>query len=189
MSVNQKRRARNNVIIFTVIVIYLILVNLGFSSSYVFNLIAIALIFWGFVYIIYNPIMSILNDILQFIKERRMKNAIRSTRNINELSWSEFEYYVAERLKSKGYTDVQLTEKYDLGVDIIAKKDGLTWGVQVKHYSNLVGVDAVRQVVTALNKYKCNRAMVVTNSEFTKNAIELAKSNGCVLIDTYQIYK
>lgn len=57
---------------------------------------------------------------------------------------------------------MQLTEHYDLGVDIVARKDGVTWGVQVKHYSGLVGINAVRQVVVALKMYGCDRAMVVT---------------------------
>lgn len=93
-----------------------------------------------------------------------------------------FEKYVAELLKSQGYTKVTLTERYDLGVDIIALKDGIRWGVQVKRYSNMVKAEAVRQVVTALNKYKCQRSMVVTNSTFSRPAKVLADSNDCVLI-------
>ncbi len=54
-------------------------------------------------------------------------------------------------------SDIQFTEYYDLGVDIIAKKDGITWGVQVKHYQGLVSIEAVRQVVVALKKYKYGR--------------------------------
>jgi restriction system protein len=93
-----------------------------------------------------------------------------------------FEKYVAELLKSQGYTKVTLTERYDLGVDIIALKDGVRWGVQVKRYSNMVKAAAVRQVVTALNQYGCQRAMVVTNSTFSRPAKVLANSNDCVLI-------
>lgn len=76
-----------------------------------------------------------------------------------------------------------LPNTMDFGVDIVAKKDGITWGVQVKHYHGLVGINAVRQVVVALKKYKCDRAMVVTNSVFSRPAIEIAKSQDCVLVD------
>jgi restriction system protein len=93
-----------------------------------------------------------------------------------------FEKYVAELLKNQGYKKVALTERYDLGVDIIATKDGSRWGVQVKRYSNMVKAEAVRQVVTALNKYNCQRAMVVTNSTFSRPAKVLAESNDCILI-------
>lgn len=189
MSMSQNRRARNNVIIFTSIVIYYALVSVGLPSSFVLNMIMIVLIFWLLVYIAYNPIMFIVNNIFEIFKERKIKKAVRSTLNIDELSWSEFEYYVAEKLKQQGYTGVRLTEHYDLGVDIIAKKNDITWGVQVKHYKNLVGVDAVRQVVSALNKYKCDRAIVVTNNFYTWPAQEIARSNNCILIDRITLAK
>ena len=86
-------------------------------------------------------------------------------------------------LKSQGYKHVRLTEKYDLRVDIIAEKDDIGWGIQVNRYKGLVKADAVRQVVTALKFYNCDRPMVVTNSSFSQTAKELAGSNGCVLVD------
>lgn len=103
-------------------------------------------------------------------------------KNIDAMDGLEFEYYVAELLRRNGFYNISLTEKYDFGVDIVAKKDGVTWGVQVKHYRNLVGIEAVRQVVVGLKKYKCNRSMVITNSIFSRPAIELAKSQDCILI-------
>lgn len=98
-----------------------------------------------------------------------------------------FEKYVAELLKNQGYKRVTLTERYDLGIDIIAVKDGVRWGVQVKRYSNMVKAEAVRQVVTALNNYNCQRAMVVTNSTFSRPAKVLAETNDCVLIGKEEI--
>jgi HJR/Mrr/RecB family endonuclease len=95
----------------------------------------------------------------------------------------EFEKQVVKLLRSQGYRNLKLTEKYDYGVDITATKDGVRWGIQVKRNSNLVKAIAVRQVVTALNKYNCDRAMVVTNNVFSNVAKELAKSNNCLLID------
>lgn len=68
-------------------------------------------------------------------------------------------------------------------MDIIAKKDGFTWGIQVKRYSGLVKVEAVQQVVTALKFYNCDRAMVISNSYYSKVAKGLADSNDCLLIN------
>lgn len=95
----------------------------------------------------------------------------------------EFERYVAKLLKYQGFNNIRLTERYDYGIDIIAVKDGIAWGVQVKRYSNLVKAEAVRQVVTALIRYKCDRSMVVTNSTFSRPAQELAADNKCMLVD------
>jgi restriction system protein len=103
--------------------------------------------------------------------------------HIDNMTGLEFEKYVAHLLRTQGYKNVRLTEKYDLGVDIIATRDGVTWGIQVKRYSGLVRADAVRQAVTALKHYGCDRPMVITNSSFSKTAIKLARSNKCVLVD------
>ena len=104
-------------------------------------------------------------------------------KNIDTMGNLEFEHYVAMLLKNNGYHNVSLTEKYDLGVDVIAEKDGVRWGVQVKHYSGLVKASAVRQVVTGLRLYDCDRAMVVTNSVYSATARRLAAGNDCKLID------
>ena len=102
---------------------------------------------------------------------------------IDTMTGLEFERYIAKLLRTRGYTQVKLTEEYDYGIDIIATKHGTTWGIQVKRYSGLVGADAVRQAVTALRIYHCDKAMVITNSIFSKPAIALADANDCVLID------
>ena len=121
---------------------------------------------------------------IHFKRAQREKQKLRALNLIDTdyMDGLAFEKYVAELLKSQGYTKVTLTERYDYGIDIIALKDGIRWGVQVKRYSNMVKAEAVRQVVTALNKYNCQRSMVVTNSTFSRPAKVLADSNDCVLI-------
>lgn len=116
---------------------------------------------------------------------RRAHN--RSIVVIDSMSGLEFEKYIANLLKYQGYKRIRLTEHYDYGIDIIADKDGVRWGIQVKRYSGLVKASAVRQAVTALRKYDCNRAMVVTNSNFSRVAEELAKSNDCILVDRHRL--
>ncbi len=103
--------------------------------------------------------------------------------HVDDMDGIEFESYIAGVLKNCGYTNIKLTEKYDYGVDIIAVKDGIRWGIQAKRYSGLVKADAVRQVVTGLRVYGCDCAMVITNSQFSRVAVRLANSNECVLID------
>jgi len=118
------------------------------------------------------------------IKTRQYRRLHSSSMaSMDNITGLEFEKYVAKLLKCRGYKHVRLTEKYDLGVDIIAEKDGIRWGIQVKRYSGLVKTDAVRQVVTALRSYNCDRAMVITNNSFSQTAKELASSNDCVLVD------
>jgi HJR/Mrr/RecB family endonuclease len=95
----------------------------------------------------------------------------------------DFEQYVAGLLRANGYRNVSLTERYDFGVDIIAEKDGVQWGIQAKRHTGLVKAHAVRQVVTGLRIYGCDQAMVITNSTYSAVARRLADANDCVLVD------
>ena len=60
-----------------------------------------------------------------------------------------FERYIKLLLERIGFYSVKLIPRFDLGVDVIATKDNVTWGIQVKLYSGMVTAHAVRQVVTA----------------------------------------
>jgi HJR/Mrr/RecB family endonuclease len=115
-------------------------------------------------------------------RERQRLQAL-STIDIDVMSGWDFEKYVAALLKAQGYTNISLTERFDHGVDIIATKDGIRWGVQVKRHRSIIKDDAVRQVIAGLNHYKCKQGMVVTNSVFTTRAKITAKENNCILVD------
>lgn len=114
----------------------------------------------------------------------RRQKRILDISGVDTMDGLVFERYVAHLLKKRGYSGIKLTERYDFGVDIIAHKDGVVWGIQVKRYKGLVKAEAVRQVVTGLKRYGCDRAMVITNSSaFSRVARDLATSNDCLLID------
>ncbi len=183
MSRRYRKSGRGSATVILVITAIAIMYSQGWSADTIFNTIAISLILLVAAYIFYRPIVGIFRFIGRLIQKQKLKRIARSNMAVDAMTWEEFEYFVANWLKDRGYTDVRLTENYDLGVDIIAKKDGITWGVQVKHYNGLVGIGAMRQVVVALKKYKCDRAMVVTNSVFSRPAIEIARSQNCILVD------
>lgn len=127
--------------------------------------------------------------LVAIVKRLRNYRALRNAdmARIDAMSGIEFERYIAALLKKRGFTNVRLTERYDWGVDIIAHKDGIRWGVQTKRSSGLVKVAAVRQVVAGLNKYGCERSMVITNGVFSGQAVEIARYNNCILINRKQL--
>ena len=116
------------------------------------------------------------------IKNFKIKKTFTMS-DIDNMNGVKFEYYLADLLRKRGFTNVKVTEKYDLGVDIIAQKDGVTWGIQAKRYNSIVKLAAVRAAYTALSHYKCERAMVVTNNYFSNPAKTLASETKTVLID------
>jgi restriction system protein len=63
----------------------------------------------------------------------------------------------------------------DFGADLLLKRRDEKVAIQAKCYSGSVGVDAVQQALAGKEFYRCRHAMVVTNSKFTKNAVEFAK--------------
>jgi restriction system protein len=114
-------------------------------------------------------------------KRRSLRNADMAQMDV--MGGLEFEYYIAALLKNWGFSNVKLTERYDWGVDIIADKDGVRWGIQTKRSTGMVKVAAVRQVVAGLHIYGCERGIVITNGVFNRPAIEVARVNDCALVD------
>jgi HJR/Mrr/RecB family endonuclease len=68
-------------------------------------------------------------------------------------------------------------------VDLIAKRDGTVVAIQAKCYSGIVGNHAIMDAVAGARFYNANQCMVITNSTFTKIAIELARANNVILWD------
>ena len=121
--------------------------------------------------------------IFLFHRARQEKLRRSGIAEIDVMDGLEFERYLQLLLSRKGFSQVVLTATYDLGVDLVARKDGHVWAIQAKRYKGIVGLDSVRQVVAAKNHYKCDKAMVITNSYFTRNAQIIAKSTDCVLVN------
>lgn len=71
----------------------------------------------------------------------------------------------------------------DFGVDILAKKDGISYAIQCKRYQEPVGLEAIQQVYAGRAYYDCHVAAVLTNQTFTANAWKLADKLGVVLWD------
>lgn len=100
------------------------------------------------------------------------------------LSGYDFEEYCAILLEKLNFEYVEVTAKSnDQGVDITAFYKGLKYAIQCKRYQDRVGNKAIQEVVAGKEMYNCQKALVITNSYFTKQAIELAKANGVILWD------
>jgi restriction system protein len=104
--------------------------------------------------------------------------------DIDIMSGIEFEHYLQRLLIHRGY-QTQLTKgSGDLGVDIIASRGDEKIAIQAKRYEGAkVSRRTVSDAVGGLMHYGCNKAMVITNNYFTQDAIKLAQSNGCKLVD------
>lgn len=103
---------------------------------------------------------------------------------LNELSGSDFEVYVANRLKKAGFDDIRGTPTVgDQGVDLLARRGGRLAAIQVKRKAGTVGNSAVQEVVAGRQFYDADEAWVVTNSRFSLSAMALAQKTGVRLVD------
>lgn len=102
--------------------------------------------------------------------------------DIDNMDGTQFESFCAQLLSNRGYENVSVTKgSGDQGIDIIAYKDGIKYGIQCKCYSSAVGNKAVQEVFAGKSFYQCHVGIVVTNNYFSTSAIELARQNGVVL--------
>ncbi|ARR10761.1 hypothetical protein AR543_p0153 (plasmid) [Paenibacillus bovis] len=90
--------------------------------------------------------------------------------------------------RALGYDSKVTQASGDFGADVVLKKNDHTIVVQAKRYKNNVPIEAVQQVYAAAAHYKATGgAWVVTNSDFTPAAYELAKSTRVRLINRDQL--
>lgn len=105
-------------------------------------------------------------------------------KELDEMEGHDFEYYCADLLKKRGFVDVTVTKgSGDYGVDVLAEKDGVTYGIQCKAYATPVGVKAVQEAYAGKEYYDRMVGAVLTNQYFTKPAVEAAKKLKILLWD------
>jgi restriction system protein len=103
--------------------------------------------------------------------------------DFTKLEGHEFEEYLKTLFKLLGYTVIRTPLVGDQGADLIMSKNGEKTVVQAKKYNGKVSNSAIQEIVAAKNHYKADKAIVVTNSSFTKSAIDLALTNNVELWD------
>ncbi len=126
--------------------------------------------------------------ITRIIKKKRIEKAM-VTDNYDSMPGEEFEYFCADILRGNGFKDVEVTKASgDHGIDVLAKKDGVKYAIQCKRYSKPVGNKAVQEAYSGKDIYKADIAVVMSNMDFTSQAIEDAKKLNVELWDRDKIY-
>lgn len=94
-----------------------------------------------------------------------------------------FEYFLFFVFQKLGYKVSTTSKSHDYGADLILKKDGVVFVCQAKRKRDKVGIHAVQEVLGARYYYKADKAFVMTNSFYTKSAVNLASSADVILYD------
>jgi restriction system protein len=128
------------------------------------------------------------------LRKRLMAFSIqeRSSR-ISNMTGVEFERYIKDLFASKGIKCETTPLSGDYGVDLIAHINSKKIAIQCKRYKDSVGFSAVQEVYTGKDLYECTEAWVVTNSSFSRQALEASKKlkikliNVCNVLDQIQM--
>jgi restriction system protein len=121
--------------------------------------------------------------LMVIIQQKRAERLKRSgIAEIDKMDGVQFEHYLGHLFRSQGFKAEVTKAAGDYGADLVISKDGKRIVVQAKRYKKNVGLKAVQEVQGAKAHYRANGAWVVTNSNYTEQAYQLAKSNGVRLI-------
>lgn len=121
--------------------------------------------------------------IIQLLRRsiEKQKLAKLGIADIDRLSGRDFEKYLEVLFEKKGYKVTRTKYIGDYGADLVFESGNNKTVIQAKRFKGKVGVKAVQEAVASKGYYGCQKAMVVTNSNFTDQAIKLAKANNVEL--------
>ena len=118
------------------------------------------------------------------LRSNRKKKILTSgIDEIDKMDGKTFEQLLLEYFLKMGYKGKLTSEYADYGADLLLVKDSIKYVVQVKRWNQKVGLKAIQEAVASIKHYKADKGIVITNSFFTSNAKELAKSNAVELWD------
>ena len=114
--------------------------------------------------------------IVAFLLTRLLRNAridkAMDKQEYDSMPGEQFEEFCADILRGNGYQNVELTPTTgDHGIDILARKDGVKYAIQCKRYSKPVGNKAIQEAYSGKTIYNADVAVVMTNTDFTSQAI------------------
>jgi len=116
------------------------------------------------------------------------KDLIKKIANMN---WRTFITYSANTFEHNGYQTLKVVDRNNYGADFILEKDGTRIAVQARHSQkkNIRFNLCIEQIVTARIFFKCDEAMIVTNTGFPKVIPVLAEVNKCIFMDGDEFIK
>jgi HJR/Mrr/RecB family endonuclease len=112
---------------------------------------------------------------------------VKNIQDVNNLNPVEFEYFVREMFARQGYRAWTTQKTHDNGADVIAEKNNERVAIQVKHSNKSISGYGVYQAYRGRYNYKAEKAILVTNNEFTNQAKLDAIRDSVQLIDSHEI--
>jgi restriction system protein len=100
---------------------------------------------------------------------------------IDTMTGRQFEVLLEHLFANKGYRVARIGGRGDFGADLLLGDAQGRMIVQARRWSGVVQHDTVQQAVAAMTRYGAARALVVTSSDYSKDAVTVANSSGVTL--------
>ncbi len=114
----------------------------------------------------------------------RRKRGTLTLEELDLMDGKDFENACAGLLLANGFSNIRQTKASgDFGVDILAERDGVLYGVQCKRYNTKLDSRPIQEISAGIAYYECDVGAVMTNSVFTQHAAELADAGSIELWD------
>ena len=128
-------------------------------------------------------VLFILIIVLSFFISKYCGRHLKRT-EMDEMEGADFEKFCAALLSRHGFDEIEMTRASgDYGIDILAQKEGVTYAIQCKRYTEPVGVKAIQEAYAGRDYYDRMVGAVMTNQYFTAPAVEAAKKLKILLWD------
>ena len=127
---------------------------------------------------------SLLAAIVCMIALLYRKRSAVTLEDLDSMDGKAFENACAKMLLANDFENIKQTKASgDFGVDILAEREGLLYGVQCKRYNTKLDSRPIQEISAGMAYYECDVGAVMTNSVFTKHAAELADAGSIELWD------
>ncbi|MGK4468463.1 restriction endonuclease [Mammaliicoccus sciuri] len=134
---------------------------------------------------------KLLPVIVNFLKKKKVQHIYRKARiyNIDKMDGIEFEYYLEALFSKLKYKPIVTKASHDYGADLILKSENKKIVVQAKRSNAKIGIKAVQEIYAAQRYHNADEAWIVTNSFYTKSAVELGNACSIVMKDRNTLSK
>ena len=101
---------------------------------------------------------------------------------VDAMTGRQFEVLLEHFFANKGYRVARIGgRRGELGADLLLNDAQGRMIVRARRWNGMVRDDTVQQAVAAMTRYGAARALVVTSSDYSQDAVTVAKSNGVTL--------
>lgn len=134
-------------------------------------------------------VLRIVIDLLSRRSQIKWFLGKQKIQDLQKLTPTQFEEYIAELFKSLGYSARVTGGKGDGGVDVEAEKDGIMHYIQCKKFiSSKVPVGAIRDFYGAIaDRVDGGKGYFITTNIFTLDAEKFAEDKPIELIDKFKL--